>query len=47
MEVIKSFLKRKQANEFIRKKTFLILNLCHEKLTFIVFHVKNVNKSVA
>lgn len=32
--------------EFIRKKFFLILNLCQEKLIFIAFHVKNVNKSV-
>ena len=40
------FFKKKQLNEFIRVKTFLTLNLPYEKVTFIVFHAKDVNKSV-
>ena len=41
-----SFVKKRQVDEFIRVKTFLILNLLNEKVTFIVCHIKEVNKSV-
>ena len=49
-KVIKFFSKkekRKQVSEFIRVKTFIILNLRNEKVTSIVFHVKSVNKSTS
>ena len=39
------FKKKKQVNEFIKLKTLLIINLPKENVTFIVFHVKGVNKS--
>ena len=37
---------KKQANEFIRVKVVIILNFQDEKVYFIVFYVKDVNKTV-
>ena len=36
---------KRQGDEFIRAKNFLILSLRNEKVTFIVFHVKDINIS--
>ena len=44
-KLLSSF-KKRQIDEFIRVQTFLILNLRNEKVTVIVFHVKDVNESV-
>ena len=41
-----SSFKKREIDEFIRVEAFLILNLRNEKVTFIVFHVKDVNESV-
>ena len=43
---VTNFFKKKTVNEFIRVKILFILNLRNEKVTFRVFHVKDVNKSV-
>ena len=43
---VTNFKKTTTVNEFIRVKILLILNLRNEKVTFRVFHVKDVNKSV-
>ena len=45
-EELLSLFQKKQENEFIWVKLVNILNSCNEKVTFIVFHVKNANKSV-
>ena len=45
-EELLRFLKNKQVNELVRVKIVMILNLCNEKVAFIVFYVKDVNKSV-
>ena len=37
---------KKQANEFISVKVVIILNFQDEKVYFIVFYVKDVNKTV-
>ena len=41
-----SFFKKKQVNEFIRVKIVIILNFRNKKVIFVVFYVKDVNKSV-
>ena len=41
-----SFLKKEQVNEFVRVKAVIILNFCTKKIIFVVFYVKDVNKSV-
>ena len=38
--------KKKGANEFIKVKIVVILNFCYEKVIFVVFYVKNMNKLV-
>ena len=43
---VNEFLWKKQANEFIIVKIVLKLNFRIEKVIFIVFYVKDVNKSV-
>ena len=43
-KITKSFSKKKQENEFIWVKLFNILNFCN--ITFIVFRIKDVHKSV-
>ena len=45
-EELLRFLKNKQVNELVRVKIVMILNLRNEKVAFIVFYVKDVNKSV-
>ena len=40
------FFKKKLVNEFVRVKNVIVLNFCNEKVIFIVFYVKDVNKSV-
>ena len=40
------FLQQKQTNEFIKVKVVIKLNNHIEKVIFIVFYVKDVNKSV-
>ena len=41
-----SFSKKKQLNEFMRVKIVIVLNFRNEKVIFIAFYVKDVNKSV-
>ena len=38
--------KKKGVNEFIKVKIVVILNFCNEKVIFVVFYVKNMNKLV-
>ena len=40
------FFKKRQVDEFIRVKTFLTKNILNKKVTFIVFHLKDINKLV-
>ena len=41
-----SFFKKKQLNKFMRVKIVIVLNFRNEKVIFIGFYVKDVNKSV-
>ena len=41
-----SFFKKKQLNKFMRVKIVIVLNFRNEKVIFIAFYVKDVNKSV-
>ena len=41
-----SFFKKKQLNKFMRVKIVIVLHFRNEKVIFIAFYVKDVNKSV-
>ena len=43
---LNKFFKGKQVNEFIRVKIVIIINFWDEKVIFILFYVKDVNKTV-
>ena len=43
---LNKFFLKKQVNEFIRVKIVIIINFWDEKVIFILFYVKDVNKTV-
>ena len=43
---LSSLFKKKQVNKFIRVKIVIVIDFWDEKVNFILFYVKDVNKTV-